>query len=344
MRLVLIIVLSQLTPSAAFHAAVASPHRAVALERRVTVPVALSAIAAAPVPMTLGECVRADAARASVQCKILAGSVAETVRSLSASVVQQCSSCASTAYAVAIPVAQQAVAAVAARPRLFAAIVLAFWACTLAGRLLFRQKLVAVASPPPTKSPGVSFGSSKPKPAAPIAKPKPAAVVVKPKPAATKPAATKPAATKATVTTTKPKEAAVEEENPLLSFATAIGLAAADAVASTAEALISTAAESTSVVASGKAAPKATVGTAKAGSVTVPKVPNGAIEETELWRDAMQTMSEMKDVIRDQVIMLEQLKARVDELEVLNTAQTNELNQLKKLKPPSQSGTAGARK
>lgn len=339
MRLVLIIVLSQLTPSAAFHAAVASPHRAVALERRVTVPVALSAIAAAPVPMTLGECVRADAARASVQCKILAGSVAETVRSLSASVVQQCSSCASTAYAVAIPVAQQAVAAVAARPRLFAAIVLAFWACTLAGRLLFRQKLVAVALPPPTKSPGVSFGSSKPKPAAPIAKPKPAAVVVKPKPAATK-----PAATKATVTTTKPKEAAVEEENPLLSFATAIGLAAADAVASTAEALISTAAESTSVAASGKAAPKATVGTAKADSVTVPKVPNGAIEETELWRDAMQTMSEMKDVIRDQVIMLEQLKARVDELEVLNTAQTNELNQLKKLKPPSQSGTAGARK
>jgi hypothetical protein len=164
-------------------------------------------------------------------------------------------------------------------------------------------------------------------------------VVVKPKPAATR-----PAATKATVTTTKPKEAAMEEENPLLSFATAIGLAAADAVASTAEALISTAAESTSVAASGKAAPKATVGTAKADSVTVPKVPNGAIEETELWRDAMQTMSEMKDVIRDQVIMLEQLKARVDELEVLNTAQTNELNQLKKLKPPSQSGTAGARK
>ena len=52
----------------------------------------------------------------------------------------------------------------------------------------------------------------------------------------------------------------------------------------------------------------------------------------------------MKDVIRDQVIMLEQLKARVDELEVLNTAQTKELNQLKKLKSPSQSGTAGARK
>ena len=337
MRLVLLM-LSQWTPTAAFNAAVAS-RRAVALERRVSVPVALRAIAAAPVPMTLGECVRADAARASAQCKILAGSVADTVRSLSASVVQQCGSCASTAYAVAIPVAQQAVAAVAARPRLFAAIVLAFWACTLAGRLLFRQKLVAVASPPPTKSPGVSFGSSKPKPAALIATPKAAAVVVKPKPAATK-----PAATKTTVTTTKPKKAAVEEENPLLSFATAIGLAAADAVVSTAEALISTSAEPASVAASGEPAPKATVGTAKADSVTVAKVPNGPIEETELWRDAMQTMSEMKDVIRDQVIMLEQLKARVDELEVLNTAQTKELNQLKKLKSPSQSGTAGARK
>ena len=86
------------------------------------------------------------------------------------------------------------------------------------------------------------------------------------------------------------------------------------------------------------------MGTAKADSVTVAKVPNGPIEETELWRDAMQTMSEMKDVIRDQVIMLEQLKARVDELEVLNTAQTKALHQLKQLKSPSQSGTAGARK
>jgi hypothetical protein len=51
-------------------------------------------------------------------------------------------------------------------------------------------------------------------------------------------------------------------------------------------------------VASGKAAPKATVGTAKADSVTVPKVPNGAIEETELWRDAMQMGGPRAEVLK----------------------------------------------
>jgi len=120
--------------------------------------------------------------------------------------------------------------------------------------------------------------------------------------------------------TIKPKSPPAPKESDgdsLVSFVEALGRATADAAVSTAEAVLDAAKETQSAPAAGD------VPVAGATAASMPP------KTDEQWQVAMKTMAEMKVVIRDQVIMLDRLKSRLDEAKAENTQLTAELRALK---------------